>query len=155
MPVLIRDFVQEDLVPLLNLWVTSWSEVYPAIDFPARRPWFTEHIAAWLGAGGMCRIAAEDPTGTPLGFIMIRDSDGLLDQICVANHCKGDGTARQLLDEARRLCPNGVMLSVNALNPRAIRFYEREGFVRTGAGVNPNSGLPILHYRSSPVRSSS
>jgi putative acetyltransferase len=32
-------------------------------------------------------------------------------------------------------------VDVNQDNPRAVRFYEREGFRRLHEGVNPNSGL--------------
>ena len=43
--------------------------------------------------------------------------------------------------------PAGLELHVNLDNPRAIRFYEREGFVKIGEGVSERSGLTILHYR--------
>ena len=62
----------------------------------------------------------------------------------------GSGLARALLDEARRISPAGLGLHVNQNNPRAVRFYEREGFVRVGEGLNPRSGLPIWEYRWTP-----
>ena len=40
--------------------------------------------------------------------------------------------------------PSGVTLLVNTDNVRAIRFYERNGFVHAGEDVNPTSGRPVL-----------
>ncbi len=139
-----------DLPELVDLWVASWSEVYDGIDFEARREWLVDHIGAWTGRGGLCRAAFEAADGAMAGFILHDPADGHLDQICVRRDLKGGGAAGLLLAEARRLSPAGVHLSVNAMNHRAIRFYEREGFVRTGEGVSPTSGLPIFRYRWRP-----
>jgi putative acetyltransferase len=144
------EYASAHLPELLDLWVESWSEVYDGIDFNARRGWFKDHLTAWIEAGNPVRIAVNAADGSMAGFIFIDTNTGLLDQICVARAGKGSGTATLLMTEARRLSPAGVTLSVNAMNARAIRFYEREGFVKTGEGVNPRSGLPILHYRWQP-----
>ena len=40
-----------------------------------------------------------------------------------------------------------IELDVNEMNPRALRFYEREGFSVVGRGLNPQSGLPTLKMR--------
>jgi putative acetyltransferase len=45
--------------------------------------------------------------------------------------------------EAKRLSPHGLDLKVNADNVRAIRFYEKQGFVIAGEDVNPLSGAAI------------
>jgi putative acetyltransferase len=49
-----------------------------------------------------------------------------------------------LVDEAKRRSPAGIRLLVNTDNARAIRFYERNGFVQAGEDVNPTSGRPVL-----------
>jgi putative acetyltransferase len=49
-----------------------------------------------------------------------------------------------LVNEAKRLSPDRITLLVNTDNARAIRFYERNGFVQAGADVNPTSGKPVL-----------
>jgi putative acetyltransferase len=133
----------------MDLWVASWSEVHAAIDFEARRPWFAEHMAGWLAKGGS-RIGAFAEDERLTGFILLDQRDGHLDQFCVRPDLKGEGVAQALMAKARRLSPGGIKLDVNAMNIRAIAFYEREGFVKTGEGVNPTSGLPIVHYRWRP-----
>lgn len=139
-----------DLPAILDLWVESWSHVYPAIRFDDRRDWFRGHVASWLEAGGVCRVG-RTRDGRLAGFILVDPATAQLDQICVAHDLKGAGYGLALLHEARRLSPRRVDLTVNAMNDRAIRFYEREGFRRTGEGVNPNSGLPVFHYRWEPA----
>ena len=55
----------------------------------------------------------------------------------------GGGIASALIAEAKRLSPNGLDLHVNTDNARAIRFYEKHGFVYAGDDVNPVSGKPV------------
>jgi putative acetyltransferase len=49
-----------------------------------------------------------------------------------------------LIDEAKRRSPTHITLFVNKDNARAIRFYQRCGFVDAGEDVNPTSGRPVL-----------
>ena len=51
--------------------------------------------------------------------------------------------ALTLLDEAKRISPRGLELLVNKDNARAIRFYEKHGFVYAGEDKNPVSGKPV------------
>jgi putative acetyltransferase len=146
----IHPFSDSALPDLLDLWVASWSEVYADIDFNQRRPWFTQHVADWIADHGQCRIATETNSGAMTGFILINPRTNLLDQICVGIAWKGQGVAAALMAEARRLSPREIRLDVNAMNHRALGFYAREGFIKTGEGVNPRSGLPIFHYRWQP-----
>jgi putative acetyltransferase len=52
--------------------------------------------------------------------------------------------ATALLDRAKQLSPGEITLLVNADNARAIRFYQRNGFVHAGEDINPTSGRPVL-----------
>ncbi len=75
---------------------------------------------------------------------------GYLDQIVVAPEAWGSPIAPALLAEAKRLSPAGLDLAVNTDNGRAVRFYQKHGFVVTGASVNPRSGLPVNTMRWRP-----
>ena len=51
---------------------------------------------------------------------------------------------------AKQLSPAGLELDVNTDNSRAIRFYDKQGFSISGAGVNPISGKPVHRMRWRP-----
>jgi putative acetyltransferase len=150
LPLAFHDFEYAHLPELVDLWVESWSEVYADIDFNDRRGWFVDHLTGWAEGGDAIRLAFDVTDGTMAGFILISERSGLLDQICVSRGRKGGGVAEALMAEARRISPARILLDVNTMNARAIRFYAKQGFVQTGEGVNPRSGLPIYHYRWQP-----
>lgn len=135
-----------DFRNIADLWVESWREAMPNIDFDVRRAWLFHHLRA-LQVAGVLVICAFDRSGRLLGFTTIDPATGYLDQLAVAPQAKGAGIASALLNEARRLSVSGIVLDVNEDNARAIAFYEREGFVKLGEGVNPQSGLKTRRLR--------
>ncbi|MFO1150815.1 MAG: GNAT family N-acetyltransferase [Alsobacter sp.] len=146
-----RPLSPADLPALTDLWVDIWRDTIPSIDFEARRPWFVERMGEHR-ANGVDVVLAVDPAGDAdiLGYVTVDRRNGHIDQLGVAKAAMRRGVARALLAEARRLSPQGLHLEVNEHNPRAVRLYESEGFVPTGRGVSPRSGLPLLHYRWTP-----
>jgi putative acetyltransferase len=142
----VRSLTDADFPSLADLWVASWQEAMPGIDFEARRGWLLDHLRDLLKAGS-ATICAFDGSNRLLGFVTIDPATGYLDQLAVAPSAKGKGTAGLLLNEARRLSPAGIILEVNKENPRAIAFYEREGFVKIAEGTNVLSGLKTLRLR--------
>ena len=136
---------------LTELWLASWAAAYPGIDFETRREWFEEHLAL-LRTQGCTTLAAREESGKLAGFVIFNRVSGWLDQFAVHPDAFGRGVARQLMREAKRLSPGFLQLDVNADNNRAIAFYEREAFRRTGEGINPNSGARTLsmEWRQAP-----
>jgi putative acetyltransferase len=136
------------MAELADLWVASWQEAMPFIDFTARRAWLCRHVPALEAEGALTLCAFGGPgqfgSGQLLGFMVLDVAAGYLDQLAVAPFAKGKGVARRLLSEARRLSPKGLQLDVNIDNPRAVRFYEREDFAAVGEGLAPQSGLRTL-----------
>jgi putative acetyltransferase len=135
-----------DCASLADVWVASWREAMPDIDFEARRPWFLDHLRA-LEAAGAITICAFSNLNRLLGFVTFDPASAFLDQLAVAPEAKGTGAAHLLLNEACRHSPNGLVLDVNQDNARALAFYEREGFAKTAEGVNPRSGLKTQRLR--------
>ena len=102
-------------------------------------------LAQRAGAGGACdRLSWPEADENALaGFVTVDPKTMYLDQIVVAPEHWGSGVALTLLNEAKRLSPRGLDLLVNKDNVRAIRFYEKHGFVYAGEDKNPVSGKPV------------
>jgi putative acetyltransferase len=132
-----------DRSDLIELWLASWAATYPGIDFETRREWFDEHLSL-LQTQGCTILTARSALGILAGFLILNRVSGWLDQIAISPDAFGAGVARELMAQAKRLSPGFLQLDVNADNSRALAFYEREGFRRTGEGTNPNSGARTL-----------
>ena len=78
-----------------------------------------------------------------IGLVTVDPRTLYLDQIVVAPELWGSDVGAGLIAEAKRLSPAGLDLDVNTDNARAIRFYEKQHFSISGAGVNPISGRPV------------
>jgi len=131
----------------LALWLRTWQQTYPQIDFAARLAWWRDH---WRGLLPAATIMVAETNSEMIGFVTIDPRTLYLDQIVVAPECWGTGLASALIAEAKRVSPQGVNLDVNIDNARAIAFYEKEGFVIAGGGINPRSGRPVHNMRWRP-----
>src|SRR5436309_3361384 len=136
----LRPYTPADEDAAIELWRETWQQAYPSIDFAARETWWRERWRKELVPNASIIVAEQD--GVLTGFVTI-DVQGYLDQLVVAPAHWGTLLATALVDEAKRLSPDGVTLLVNKDNARAIRFYERNGFVRAGEDVN-SSGRIVL-----------
>jgi putative acetyltransferase len=143
----LRLYRAEDEDAAIALWLETWKLAYPSIDFDARVDWWRERWRSELVP--KADIIVAEQTGALAGFVTI-DSSGYLDQLVVAPDHWGSKLATSLVDEAKRLSPDGVTLKVNADNARAIRFYERSGFVHAGEDVNPGSKRLVLKMAWKP-----
>ncbi len=137
----LRPYRAEDEDAAIDLWQRTWQQAYPSIDFAARVGWWRERWRGELVPNAAIMVAEQ--ANTLIGFVTI-DAKGYLDQLVVGPEHWGSPLATSLVDEAKRLSPSGVTLLVNKDNARAIRFYERNGFVHAGEDVNPTSGRPVL-----------
>jgi putative acetyltransferase len=140
----LRPYRAEDEDAAIELWRLTWQQAYPAIDFTARVPWWRERWRNELVPNAAIVVAEQSEI--LIGFVTI-DRSGYLDQLVVSPDRWGSKLATALVDQAKRLSPNGVTLLVNKDNTRAIRFYERNGFVHAGEDVNPTSGRAVLKMR--------
>ena len=140
-PFQLRQYRTEDEEAAIALWQKTWQQAYPSIDFAARMAWWRARWRNELVPNA--RILVAEHSGELIGFVTI-DSTGYLDQLVVATDHWGSKLASALVSEAKRLSPDGIALLVNTDNARAIRFYERNGFVHDGEDVNPTSGRPVL-----------
>jgi putative acetyltransferase len=140
-PFILRAYNESDEDAAIALWLKTWQQAYPSIDFAARVPWWRERWRNELVPNAAIIVAEEE--GALIGFVTI-DEKAYLDQLVVAPDRWGSKLADALVDEAKRVSPDSITLLVNEDNSRAIRFYERNGFVHAGKDVNPTSGRPVL-----------
>jgi putative acetyltransferase len=142
----LHDFVHAYLPELADLWIAAWSKTMPSIDFETRRIWFVDRLSALRDAGVAIVCVFDTANGDMAGFITLDPKSGHIDQIAVAPGHWGSTAAAQLMEEAKTRAPGRLTLDVNQDNPRAIRFYEKQGFRRAAAGTNPASGLKTWTY---------
>jgi putative acetyltransferase len=137
----LRPYSAADEDAAIELWRRTWQKHYAHIDFSARLAWWRERWRKELVPAS--RIVLADIDGTLAGFVTVDPKTTYLDQIVVAPEHWGSDVALALLNEAKRLSPNGLYLLVNKDNFRAIHFYEKHGFVLAGEDKNPVSGLAV------------
>ena len=143
----LRPYRDADEDAAIALWLETWRLAYPSIDFDARVDWWRARWRNELVPNAAIVVAEQ--AGALVGFVTI-DPSGYLDQLVVAPDHWGSKLATELVDEAKRRSPDGVTLKVNADNARAIRFYERNGFVHVGEDVNPGSKRLVLKMAWKP-----
>jgi putative acetyltransferase len=143
----LRPYRADDEDAAIALWLETWQKAYPEIDFSARVTWWRERWRGELVPNAAIIVAEQ--ANTLAGFVTI-DASGYLDQLVVAPDRWGSELADALVDEAKRRSPERVTLLVNKDNTRAIRFYQRNGFVHAGDDVNPTSGRPVLRMTWTP-----
>ena len=143
----LRPYRGEDEDAAIALWLQTWQQAYPSIDFAGRENWWRERWRSELVP--KAEIIVAERAGALIGFVTI-DASGYLDQLVVAPGHWGSKLATALVDEAKRLSPDCIRLLVNTDNIRAIRFYERNGFAHAGEDVNPTSGRPVLRMEWKP-----
>jgi len=137
----LRPYAEADEAAAIKLWRRTWQQAYPAIDFDKRLDWWRERWRTEILPTATVIVAEQD--GNLIGFVTIAPATGYLDQIVVAPENWSSGLAVTLLDEAKRLAPTGIALHVNKDNHRAIRFYEKHGFIIQGDDRNLLSGRPV------------
>ena len=137
----LRPYTTADEAAAIELWRRTWQKAYPHIDFAARVDWWRERWRKELVPIAAITVAL---AGNALvGFVTVDQKTGYLDQFVVAPEAWGSEVGKMLADEAKRLSPTRLDLLVNKDNARAIRFYEKQGFVYAGEDVNPVSGRPV------------
>jgi putative acetyltransferase len=144
----LRPYSPADEDAAIELWRRTWARHYPHIDFAKRVDWWRARWRNELVPTATVSVAEAD--GRMVGFVTVDPKTGYLDQVVVAPEAWGSDAANVLMHEARRISPGGLDLKVNADNARAIRFYEKQGFIDAGETVNEISGAPVRMMRWRP-----
>jgi len=137
----LRPYASTDEEAAIELWRRTWQLAYPGIDFTARLDWWRQRWRDELVP--IATITVAEANGQMMGFVTVDPDTFDMDQLVVAPEAWGLGVAGALIAEAKRISPDGLDLHVNTDNARAIRFYEKEGFVVSGEALNWRSGAPV------------
>ena len=102
---------------------------------------FLPQAAAWL---------ATDPDDCAIGFMLIEGTH--MDALFIDPDWHGQGVGRLLVEHALSLHP-ALTADVNERNERALHFYERMNFARTGRSDTDGQGrpYPLIHLRYAPA----
>ena len=136
----LRRYRPADEAAAIELWRRTWQLAYPHINFNDRVDWWRQRWRDELVPAATITVAEAD--GKMLGFVTVDPRTFDIDQTVVAPEAWGLGVAAALIAEAKRISPAGLDLHVNKDNTRAIRFYEKQGFV-SGEALNWRSGAPV------------
>jgi putative acetyltransferase len=148
----LRPYAAGDEDAAIELWRRTWQLAYPRIDFNARLDWWRQRWRDQVVPVATITVAEADDK--VVGFVTVDPVTLDLDQMVVAPEAWGIGVASALIAQAKRISPAGLDLHVNTDNARAIRFYEKHGFVISGAALNWRSGAPVHKMSWRPSRSS-
>ena len=121
---MIRRIAKGDIEDVLRLWRSSCEESHPflttefldTVGSNMRDRTLIAYETDVLVSGGVCAFLSR--LGT------------FVDALFVAPSMQCRGLGKQLLDHAKIQCSE-LQLSVFAQNPRAVKFYQREGFWAT------------------------
>lgn len=119
---MIRAFAEKDLSATMQIWLEANIAAHHFIPLA----YWTEHyemVKSLLPQADVYVYEEEQQIG---GFIGL--SGDYIEGIFVREGVRSKGIGKQLLAHAKRLKPR-LRLSVYQQNTRAIRFYQREGFV--------------------------
>lgn len=130
----VRPADPSDIDPLARIWYDGWKEAHDGLlpsGLAARRTpdSFRERMRAALP-----NVRVAGAPEEPLGFCLVRDDE--LCHLYVAGTARGSGVAAALVADAEsRMKDVGVetaWLACAVGNDRAARFYEKQGWRRTG-----------------------
>jgi putative acetyltransferase len=145
----LRPYDPHDEDAAVALWLRTWQAAYPELDFAERLDWWRERWRNELVKSADIVIA--ETSADVVGFVTVDPRSGYLDQIVVAPEHWASGIGSALIAVAKQLSPTALELDVNTDNARALRFYDKQGFSITGAGVNPISGKPVHRMKWRPL----
>ena len=132
---MIRPFEKEDLPVLMDLWLSANMDAHAFI--PAA--YWTEHAGQVRTQLPLAEVyVCQQDAAAPIdGFIGINGTH--IEGLFVKKACRSKGVGRQLPTHAKQLKPR-LTLCVYRQNPKALSFYEREGFAILSEDTDGSTG---------------
>jgi GNAT superfamily N-acetyltransferase len=134
-----------------EVWLRSRKAAMPAIPAPVHTDdEVRRHFRTTIIMERELWVAVDDISADVIGLLVLAGAD--VDQLYVDPAWWGRGIGSQLLEQAKRLRPNGLWLWTFQANTGARRFYERHGFVAVDAtdGSGNEERTPDVRYAWTP-----
>ncbi len=130
---MIRRLEKEDLDQVMEIWLKGNQEAH---DFISEKYW-ESHISEVQKQLLQAEVYVCEEEGKIKGFVGMQGE--YLAGIFVEQKSRSLGIGRLLLDQAKRSHPV-LSLNVYEKNERALKFYQREGFVVISKRVDEDTG---------------
>ena len=145
---IIRQATADDYISLIEIWeasVRATHDFLPEANISALKPLILEHYFDAVALRCACI------NGYPAGFIGVADNN--IEMLFVHPEHFGSGIGKALVHYAQTHLA-AAKVDVNEQNPKAISFYEKMGFTRTGRSALDGQGNPFpLIHMSTKVKS--
>lgn len=130
---MIRNFEKDDIEKAAEIWL---GENLTAHSFISADYWKSnfDSVKEMLPKA---QIYVWEENGEVCGFIGINGD--YIEGIFVENRMQSKGIGKELLSYAKKI-KSRLTLNVYRKNERAVRFYEREGFIMKSEGVDEMTG---------------
>ena len=141
----IRSYHEDDLDTVVTLWYKSWSNTYPELKHPQPFEVWKSRFKNDLAINSTVWVAENQ--SRIVGFIVINEIKGILEQIFVDVDVQRMGIGTALFNKAKIICPSGLLLTTLKQNIQSRKFYEKHGFVAGKLGVNPVNSQVSIEYK--------
>lgn len=139
----LRMSTNQDMPRVLDIWRRAVDATHDFLA-PADRAAIDAEVSTFLPQVSL--LLAVGASGVPQGFMFLHE--GHLEALFIDPDNHGQGIGRALIERALVEHPN-LTTDVNEQNPKALGFYERVGFERTGRSALDGQGraYPLIHLR--------
>lgn len=123
----IRAARPEEYDEIARVWMLGWQST--GLTHPKDLTYQQLKVRLRAYASTHWDLYIADMNGKVAGMLALVRAEAKLDQLFLHPDFQGQGIGQALLDYAKQELPKGMWLSTAIRNTRAIRFYERAGFV--------------------------
>lgn len=130
---MIREFTNNDLDVVMKIWLDTNTNAH---DFIPASYWqgHVEEVKRLLPEAD---VFVYETNGNIQGFIGL--SENYIAGIFIDSNCQSQGIGRSLLEHAKKI-RSELFLHVYKRNTGAVKFYEREGFIKVKEQTSEDTG---------------
>ena len=144
-PIQYRPYRASDLHQAAHIWFESWRSSGVSAPDPVTELGLLERFEREAESGWSVVVAERGDL--LVGFMALKASEGILDQLFVLSTAQRQGVGAHLLSLAAHTMPRGFHLRTAADNTGARRFYELQGLTLDRLEPHPTNSHVTAIYR--------